>query len=156
MISTGTPLPFLAGDSLIVDLAEERVVERLQGLRPVPRVWYLVAETTADPMSPVSYFADEKGRLVRIDFATGERRIVAGPGAPRGRAAAGLLTRSGSHLPALDGLDHHVERAGGGFDEERHERLRVEPEGGPQDSEKVRTVRSDEDRRMPSAGNHDV
>ena len=26
----------------------------------------------------------ENGRLVRIDFATGERKVVAGPGAPPG------------------------------------------------------------------------
>jgi hypothetical protein len=32
----------------------------------------------------VHFFRDVEGRVVRIDFATGERRIVAGPGAPPG------------------------------------------------------------------------
>jgi hypothetical protein len=32
----------------------------------------------------VHFFRDAEGRVIRLDFATGEQKVVAGPGAPRG------------------------------------------------------------------------
>jgi hypothetical protein len=32
----------------------------------------------------VHFFRDVEGRVIRIDFASGERKVVAGPDAPRG------------------------------------------------------------------------
>ena len=76
---------FLREDTLVVDLADGRVVERLEGLRPAMGFWTAPAEPApgSGPHS-VQFFRDTENRLVRIDFATGERRIVAGPGAPEG------------------------------------------------------------------------
>lgn len=73
------------GETLLVDVDAGRVVERLSGLRPAADAWNLSAAPPAGagPTS-VHYFRDAEGRVIRIDFATGERKIVAGPGAPRG------------------------------------------------------------------------
>ena len=41
----------------------------------------------SSPEGPTSvhFFRDVEGRVIRIDFATGERKTVAGPGAPPGQ-----------------------------------------------------------------------
>jgi len=72
---------FLPEDTLIVDVGEGRVVERLAGLRP-DGFWNVAASRPAGsgPTS-VHFFRDTEGRVLRLDFASGERRIVAGPGA---------------------------------------------------------------------------
>ena len=88
-VALGVGPPFAAGETLIVDVEDGRIVDRLSGLRPArvnPRSWRLQAEevSAAGCVRSVHYFADGEGRLLRIDFATGERKIVAGPGAPPG------------------------------------------------------------------------
>ena len=97
VIATGTP--FKKGDSVVVAVPEGRVVERLEGLRPAPtRVF--AGDVRARPASratfPPSYFVSGwfsgggSGQLVRIDFTTGERRIVAGSGTPKGERLPGF------------------------------------------------------------------
>lgn len=77
---------FLREDTLLVDLADGRVVERLEGLRPAMGFWTAPAQPApgSGPRS-VQFFRDTESQVIRIDFATGERRIVAGPGAPKGQ-----------------------------------------------------------------------
>lgn len=73
--------PFLSEDTLLVDVGEGRVVERLSGLRPA-------IGSSAVPagagVTSAHFFRDVEGRAIRIDFATSERKVVAGPGALRG------------------------------------------------------------------------
>jgi hypothetical protein len=77
--------PYLAEDTLVVDVAEGRVVDRLKGLRPVRGVPFGPAATAAESgFGSVQFFRDAAGRVVRIDLAGGSRAIVAGPGAPAG------------------------------------------------------------------------
>jgi hypothetical protein len=77
--------PFLPEDTLIVDVGEGRVVERLSGLVPAMGFFWNVSAVPPDARpTSVHFFRDVEGRVVRFDFATGERKIVAGPGAPRG------------------------------------------------------------------------
>jgi hypothetical protein len=73
--------PYLAEDSLVVDVADGRVVDRLAGLRPAVGFWTVPARADAAPTT-VHFFRDAGGRVVRIDFANGGRKVVAGPGAP--------------------------------------------------------------------------
>jgi hypothetical protein len=77
--------PYLPGDTCVVDAGESRVVERLSGLRPAVGFFWNVSAVPMDagPTS-VHFFRDIEGRVIRIDFATGERKTVAGPGAPAG------------------------------------------------------------------------
>jgi hypothetical protein len=77
--------PFLSEDALVVDVASGSVVDKLPGLRPAIGFWGLSSLFPLGAgVSGVQLFRDADGRVVWIDFATGERRIVAGPGAPRG------------------------------------------------------------------------
>ncbi len=81
----------LARDTVVVDVASGAVVERLEALRPAlryPGAWQVAGST-----SSVHFFSTEDARfvhepdraqVVRVDFATGERRVVAGAGAARG------------------------------------------------------------------------
>jgi hypothetical protein len=81
----------LSRDTVVVDAASGAVVERLEALRPAlryPGVWQGAGTT-----SSVHFFSTDEARLalepdraqiVRIDFASGERKVVAGHGAPRG------------------------------------------------------------------------
>ena len=86
----GRPL----GDAMVVDVASAKVDETtLSGLESafgLPR-----GTEALGTGSSVHFFHDDEepgvvfprrraSRVVRIDFATGERRVVAGPGAPRG------------------------------------------------------------------------
>jgi hypothetical protein len=87
-------LPF--GDALVIDAASGEVVETLTaGLKPARGFPLGLASTTLGAGSSVHYFNDHEwpgvmfpsrrlSQLVRIDFATGERKVVAGLGAPRG------------------------------------------------------------------------
>ncbi len=77
--------PYLSEDTLVVDVGDGRVVERLAGLRPAIGFFWNVSAVPAEA-GPTSmhFFRDIEGRVVRIDFATGERKVVAGPGAPAG------------------------------------------------------------------------
>jgi hypothetical protein len=78
-------MPFRPSDTFIVDVDQGRVVDRLAGLRPAVGFWFVSPTIPAGAgLGTVHFFRDVEGRVIRIDFATGERRIVAGPGAPRG------------------------------------------------------------------------
>jgi hypothetical protein len=76
---------FLPEDTLLVDVGEGRVVEHLPGLRPIIGFWGVSSEVPAGAgVTRVHFFRDVEGRVIRIDFAGGERKVVAGPGAPPG------------------------------------------------------------------------
>jgi hypothetical protein len=78
-------LPFLADDTLVVDVAASRVVERLTGLRPVLGFSTGPSASTAGPgLGSVQFLRDATDHVIRIDFASGARTTVTGPGAPRG------------------------------------------------------------------------
>jgi hypothetical protein len=80
--------PYLPSqDTLLVDVASGQVIERLPGLRP--------AGPSSAATTSVHYFRSAEAAvvrkgigismpLVRIDFASGERTVVAGPGAQKG------------------------------------------------------------------------
>jgi hypothetical protein len=83
----------LSEDALVVDVASGEVKGKLlPGLRPT--FGFPGASSAAlDAGSSVHFFRVDEGRgrpgrrlerVVRIDFATGERKVVAGAGAPRG------------------------------------------------------------------------
>ncbi len=77
--------PFLPEDTVVVDVGEGRVAERLAGLRPTIAFFGASSAAPADAgPTRVHFFHDAEGHVIRIDFATGERKVVAGPGAPRG------------------------------------------------------------------------
>lgn len=69
-------------ETVVVDLAEGSVVETLPG-HPLPDLWWLDGPPASS--STVHFFSSSKdGAVTRRDFATGEERVVAGPGAPAG------------------------------------------------------------------------
>ncbi len=74
--------PYLSEDTLVVDAGDGHVVERLSGLRPAIGFWVAPAVPADAVPTTVHFFRDVEGRVVRVDFATGERRVLAGPGAP--------------------------------------------------------------------------
>jgi hypothetical protein len=77
--------PYFSEDTLVVDVGDGRVVEKLAGLRPAMGFWSVVSAVPADARATtVHLFRDVEGRVVRIDFASGERTVVAGLGATRG------------------------------------------------------------------------
>lgn len=76
--------PHQSEDTIVVDVGELRVVDRLSGLRPAMGFWGVSAVSPAARPTGVQFFRDADGRVVRFDFATRERKVVAGPGAPRG------------------------------------------------------------------------
>ncbi len=93
VIATGTPLTFVPSDSVLVEVAEGRVVERLEGLRPAPTHLFardIQARAPAGPAFPPSHFVNGSGQVIQIDFATGQRRVIAGPGAPKGERLKGI------------------------------------------------------------------
>ncbi len=73
--------PYLSGDTLVVDLGDGRVVQRLSGLRPAMSFFVPPAVPAEAAPTTVHFFRDVEGRVIRIEFATGERKVVAGPGA---------------------------------------------------------------------------
>jgi hypothetical protein len=76
--------PYLSEDTLVVDVGDGRVVERLPGLRPAIAFWNVSAAPAYGVPAAVHFFRDADAGVVRIDFATGERTVVAGPGAMAG------------------------------------------------------------------------
>jgi hypothetical protein len=79
------PLHFHA-DAVIFDLDERRVVETLSGGRPLWGGWLRPEGLGAGTETPKAQLFMEGDDVVRLDVATGERRIVAGPDArPGGR-----------------------------------------------------------------------
>jgi hypothetical protein len=77
--------PLFGWDTLVVDVNEGRLVERLSRLWPAMGSFSNVSSVPAEagPTS-VHFFRDAEGRVIRLDFATGDQKVVAGPGAPRG------------------------------------------------------------------------
>jgi hypothetical protein len=77
--------PYLSEDTLVVDVGDGHVIERLSGLRPAIGFWDVSSSVPAGPgVTSVHFFRDVEGRVVRIDFTSGKRKIVAGPGAQVG------------------------------------------------------------------------
>jgi hypothetical protein len=59
------------------------VVETLPDMRPVLGPWFLEPPARPPGAGPSTvHFFFRGGALVLVDFATGERRVVAGPGSP--------------------------------------------------------------------------
>lgn len=87
---------FLSGEAVVVDVASGAIVQKLPpGLRPAHGFPAGASPAVLGAGSSVHFFSDDaepgasspkppEVRLVRIDFATGERKVVAGHGAPRG------------------------------------------------------------------------
>jgi hypothetical protein len=76
--------PYLPEATLVVDVGDGHVVERLPGLQPAIGFWMAPAVPDEANATTVHFFRDAQGRVVRVDFATGERKVVAGTGAPAG------------------------------------------------------------------------
>jgi hypothetical protein len=76
--------PFLGEDTQVVDVAASRVVDKLAGLSLAMAPVGPAAVTASASFGSVQFFRDAAGHVVRVDFATGARSTVTGPGAPRG------------------------------------------------------------------------
>jgi hypothetical protein len=73
-------LPFAGAnagsDSVLVDVSAGRVIRREHGVKPAAWSWFARgAQAVADAGG---LFIDDRGALVRLDVATGERRVVLG------------------------------------------------------------------------------
>jgi hypothetical protein len=76
---------FAGARTAVLDVTSGGIVQRLDGLVPAPPFWFGPAATGPGADSgPVQFLTDGSGGVVRYDFASGARRTVAGPGAPRG------------------------------------------------------------------------
>lgn len=76
---------FVEQDTVLVDVAAGRVVERMAGLGAVAGFWFgPAAHSDAEGASSVQFLRDKEGRVVRLDFASGARTAVGGRGAVRG------------------------------------------------------------------------
>ena len=80
-----------AVETLVIDPGEGRVLERLVGLQPAFDGYWRGSEpdVAGRGVPPARFFWGEQGRLVRVDFATGERKVVLGPGAPEAERISG-------------------------------------------------------------------
>jgi hypothetical protein len=68
--------------TLVIDVASRAVVDTLSGLRPAMGFWGAGPEIPAGGgLGTVHFFRDAEDRVVRVDFASGERKVVAGTGA---------------------------------------------------------------------------
>jgi hypothetical protein len=76
--------PHQTEDTIVVDAGGLQVVDRLSDLRPAVGFWGVSAVSPVARPTGVHFFRDAEGRVLRFDFATRERKVVAGPGAPRG------------------------------------------------------------------------
>jgi hypothetical protein len=83
-VLSSSRLAFLPANTVLVDVGEGRVVERLPGLEPATGYHWDVSSRGVSAASRVQFFVGTGGRLLRFDLATGERPLVAGPGAPPG------------------------------------------------------------------------
>ena len=68
--------PRAESNSALVDLAAARVVRVERGLRPAPPGWFM--RDTSGTADPANLFINERGALVRLDIASGERHVVLG------------------------------------------------------------------------------
>ena len=78
MLAVELPFPGAAAgsDSVLVDVSAGRVIRREHGVKPAGPSWFARgAQAVADAGS---LFIDDRGALVRLDVATGERRVVLG------------------------------------------------------------------------------
>ena len=73
-------------ETVVVDLVDGRVVETLLGRHPLRGFWFLGGP--GSPGTTTHFLVDHEGSVVRRDFATGEERVVAGPGATPGERLA--------------------------------------------------------------------
>jgi hypothetical protein len=74
--------PVFSEDTLVVDVARRAVVDTLSGLRPAMGFWGAGPEIPVGArLGTIHFFRDAEDRVVRIDFSTGERKVVAGTGA---------------------------------------------------------------------------
>jgi hypothetical protein len=76
--------PHQTEDTIVVDAGGLQVVDRFSDLRPAIGFWGVSAVSPVARPTGVHFFRDAEGRVLRFDFATRERKVVAGPGAPRG------------------------------------------------------------------------
>jgi hypothetical protein len=76
---------FGEADTLVLDVAEGRILQKLDGLSPTPPFWFgPAASALGDVSGSVQFLTNGSGRVLRHDFATGTQTTVAGPGAARG------------------------------------------------------------------------
>jgi hypothetical protein len=81
----------LARRTLLVDLPDGRVVEELKGLSPARAHWWGPgASAVRTDAGRIQFLRDESGHVIRLDFESGARTVVTGPGAaPGGRIRIG-------------------------------------------------------------------
>jgi hypothetical protein len=76
---------YLGVDTFVVDVENGHVVEKLVGLRPAMGFWVgPPASAPGTGPGPIQFLRDAENRVVRLDFGSGGRAIVAGPDAPPG------------------------------------------------------------------------
>jgi hypothetical protein len=63
-------------DSVLVDVAAGRVIRREHGVKPAAASWFARGAQAVPDAGGL--FIDDRGALVRLDVATGERRVVLG------------------------------------------------------------------------------
>lgn len=83
LASSRRPMQGEAWECHVFDTSTGAVVQKLAGLRPSPSFGW-GHEPTPLPPDAAQLFTDKDGRVLRVDTATGEREVVAGPGAPGG------------------------------------------------------------------------
>jgi hypothetical protein len=84
VIVSSSPLYRTSPECLIFDANTGAATQNLGSLRPASYWPYGSAAPPGRAVAAVHFFHDTEGRLLRIDLASGERRVVAGPGAPEG------------------------------------------------------------------------
>ena len=148
----------LSEDALVVDVASGEVVDKLSlGSGPRSAFPWAPRHAALGAGSSVHFFSDDDGRgvahpgrllnrVVRIDFATGERKVVAGPGAAARRADQRAL--SVWSITSRARPDASARSA--------DERLRLEPESGLERRAQPRGVSRHQDRRAHAAAHHHV
>jgi hypothetical protein len=68
--------PAAGSDSVLVDVSAGRVIRREHGVKPAAASWFARGAQAVPDAG--SLFIDDGGALVRLDVATGERRVVLG------------------------------------------------------------------------------
>src|SRR6266545_4157696 len=63
-------------DSVLVDVSAGRVIRREHGVKPAASSWFARGAQAVPDAG--SLFIDDRGALVRLDVATGERRVILG------------------------------------------------------------------------------
>ena len=78
VLAVEMPFPGLdaGSDSVLIDVSARRVMRREHGVRPAALSWF--ARGAPEAPNAGGLFIDDRGALVRLDVATGERRVVFG------------------------------------------------------------------------------